>query len=197
MTIFNYIDNYGIYDFNEKPFNEVDATIFSFLSYINFDGLISKEKVRLNTLSRQCFSQYKSSNQRNIIAEKDALKIFNYIRDTKRYRDCYLFNYVYEVDSESQFCAVTIEYKKNHIYVSYEGTDQMISGWHENFLLGYSYPTKAHSKAISYLNTNYTFTSYHIIIGGHSKGEQMPILLYGQELLKYIIWMVQDYYQVL
>ena len=33
MNVYNYIDDYGIYSFKEKKFNEVDAIIFSFLSY--------------------------------------------------------------------------------------------------------------------------------------------------------------------
>ena len=33
MNIYDYIDNIGIYSFEEKEFNEVDAAVFSFVAY--------------------------------------------------------------------------------------------------------------------------------------------------------------------
>ena len=39
MTLFEYIDRYGDYTFDEKNINEVDNVIFSFLSYINFHNI--------------------------------------------------------------------------------------------------------------------------------------------------------------
>ena len=44
MNVYNYIDDYGIYSFKEKKFNEVDAIIFSFLSYANFDEIMKEDK---------------------------------------------------------------------------------------------------------------------------------------------------------
>ena len=50
MTILDYIKKYGDYTFLEKEFNEVDNVIFSVLTYVNFDSIISKNKKLKKTL---------------------------------------------------------------------------------------------------------------------------------------------------
>ena len=174
MNIFNYIDNYGIYSFEEMEFNDVDAAIFSFLSYINYNDLLDNKRLSISTLGRLCGSSYLEVDK-SIIAERDALKILHYLMDSKRYKNCLLFNNVYESDDESQFSVVSIMYMKNKIYVSYEGTDELLSGWYENFLLSYLYPTKSHLKAIKYLN-RYMLSNYQLIVGGHSKGGNLALV---------------------
>ena len=41
MNIFDYIDKYGNYSFNEKEFNDIDNLIFSSLIYIDLDKYVS------------------------------------------------------------------------------------------------------------------------------------------------------------
>lgn len=175
MNIYNYIDEMGIYTFEEKPFNEVDNVLFSFLSYADYNEIVDKNKISIKDVGRIHFGLHKK-NEKNIIAVKEANKLLNYIKDTNRYKNCILFNNVYEIDKESQFSAISIEYQKNKVYVSYEGTNQMISGWRENITLGYEYPTTSHKKAIKYLDKNYTFSNKSIIVGGHSKGGNLALV---------------------
>ena len=174
MTLFEYIDKYGDYSFDDKDINEVDNMIFSFLSYVNLQNIELPGKETLENVGEKVFS-IDRRGKRSIIAEKDALRLLKAIMKKKRYKDCLLFNYVYEVDDDSQFSAITIEYLKNHIYVSFEGTDEMISSWYEDFLLSYQYPTKSHIKAIEYLK-KYTLSKYSIILGGHSKGGNIALV---------------------
>ena len=175
MTLYEYIDNYGIYSFDEKPFNEVDNVLFSFLSYVDYGNIVEKDKIKLKDVGRMHFGLHKKE-EKNIIAVRDATNLLNYIKDTKRYRDCFLFHYVYDVNRDYQFSAISIEYQKNCVYVSFEGTNQMISGWKENFILAYSYPTFSHKKAVEYLNHFYSFSNKSLIIGGHSKGGNLALV---------------------
>lgn len=175
MNLYEYIDNYGIYSFNEKPFNEVDSVMFSFLSYVNYDNIFQKDKIRLKDVGRIHFGLHKK-NEKNILAVREATKLLNYMKDTKRYGNCYLYHYIYDANDEYQFSAISIEYLKNYVYISYEGTDQMISGWKEDFLLSINYPTRTHMKAIEYLNHFYSFSSKKLIIGGHSKGGNLALV---------------------
>ena len=175
MTIYEYMDNYGVYTFDEKPFNEVDSVIFSFLSYVDFGHIVEKGRLLLKDVGRMHLGLHKK-DERNIIAVREATKILNYMKDTNRYRNCYLFNYVYEANHDIQFSAISIEYKRGHVYVSYEGTDQMISGWKENLILSYSFPTQTHMKAIEYLNKHYTLGFSKLIVGGHSKGGNLALV---------------------
>lgn len=174
MTLFEYIDKYGDYSFEEKEINEVDNMIFSFLSYVNLQNIELSEKETLESVSKKVFS-IDRRGKKSIIAEKDALRLLKAIMNKKRYKDCLLFNYIYEVDDDSQFSVITIEYLKNHIYISFEGTDEMISSWYEDFLLSYQYPTKSHVKAVEYLK-RYTLSKYSIILGGHSKGGNIALV---------------------
>lgn len=174
MTLFEYIDKYGDYSFEDKEINEVDNMIFSFLSYVNLQNIELSEKETLESVSKKVFS-IDRRGKKSIIAEKDALRLLKAIMNKKRYKDCLLFNYIYEVDDDSQFSVITIEYLKNHIYISFEGTDEMISSWYEDFLLSYQYPTKSHVKAVEYLK-RYTLSKYSIILGGHSKGGNIALV---------------------
>ena len=174
MTLFEYIDKYGDYSFEDKEINEVDNMIFSFLSYVNLQNIELSEKETLESVSKKVFSIYRIG-KKSIIAEKDALRLLKAIMNKKRYKDCLLFNYIYEVDDDSQFSVITIEYLKNHIYISFEGSDEMISSWYEDFLLSYQYPTKSHVKAVEYLK-RYTLSKYSIILGGHSKGGNIALV---------------------
>ena len=174
MTLFEYIDKYGDYSFEEKEINEVDNMIFSFLSYVNLQNIELSEKETLESVSKKVFS-IDRRGKKSIIAEKDALRLLKAIMNKKRYKDCLLFNYIYEVDDDSQFSVITIEYLKDHIYISFEGTDEMISSWYEDFLLSYQYPTKSHVKAVEYLK-RYTLSKYSIILGGHSKGGNIALV---------------------
>ncbi len=175
MTIYDYMDQYGVYSFYEKPFNEVDAMLFSFISYVDFGSILDNKKLFLKDVGRIKFGFHKK-NTNNVIAVREATKILYYMKDIKRYRDCILYNYVYEANNDYQFCALSIEYMRGNTFVSYEGTDEMISGWKENLLLSYSFPTITHKKAIDYLNHYYLFSFKKLIIGGHSKGGNLALV---------------------
>lgn len=174
MTIFEYIKNYSNYTFQEKKINEIDKLIFSFLSYINLQNIELNYKNTLKEIYEK-IEKEKKILSKNIIAERDALKILKEIVKTKRYQNCLIYNYVYEADDEYQFSAITIEYMPKKIYISFEGTDEKISSWYEDFLLSYQPSTKSHVKAIKYLK-NYTFTRNNLIIGGHSKGGNIALV---------------------
>ena len=175
MNIYSYMDTYGTYTFDEKPFNEVDSVIFSFLSYADLSNIVENKKISIKDVGRMHLGLHKK-NEKNITAVREATKMLNYMKDTNRYRNCLLFRYVYEANQDIQFCALSIEYQKNRVYVSYEGTNQMISGWKENLLLSYSFPTETHRKAIEYLNHYYSFSLKKIIVGGHSKGGNLALV---------------------
>lgn len=175
MDIYNYIDSYGMKTFEEYPFNEVDAVLFSFLSYADYEDIVEKEKIIIKDVGRMHLGLH-NKKERNIIAVRDATNLLMYIKDTKRYQNCYLYNYVYDISNDVQFSVISIEYQKNKVYVSYEGTNALISGWKENFVLSYAYPTESHKKAIEYLNKNYTFSNKQLIIGGHSKGGNLALV---------------------
>lgn len=176
MNIYDYIDNYGMYSFEEKEINEVDKMIFAFLSYADYTGVFEeKRKLTINEISRMLVLKYKEKDN-NIVAVRESNKLLRYIKDVKRYKDCIISNYVYIGNKDLQFGALTIEYTKNDLYVSFEGTDQLFSSWKEDFVLSYEFPTASHKLAIKYLNKHLTFTKKRVIVGGHSKGGNLALV---------------------
>lgn len=176
MTVYEYIDNYGIYSFEEKELNEVDSIIFAMLSYADYTGIFDeKNKLTINEIGRIHIGIHKEKDK-NIIAVREANKLIKYLKDVKRYKNCIISNYEYIGNKEIQFGAMTIEYMKNHLYVSFEGTDELMSSWKEDFVFGYKFPTESHKLAIKYLNKHFTFTTKKLIVGGHSKGGNLALV---------------------
>ena len=139
MNLFSFIDKYGGFTFEEEDFTEVDNVILSMLSYLNLDGIVSNNKIKsrkLRDVGEEFFLNYDKKEKR-LISIKNAIKILKNIKDTKRYGDLLLYNYVYKSNGESQFGALSIDINKNLVFVSFEGTDQLISGWREDFMLTY------------------------------------------------------------
>ena len=188
MNLNRFIDKYGYYSFDEVPFTEVDNVIFSALSYLNFDGLVSKNSRGARKLKDVAndFFKIHSHYKKNIYAVRKATKLFQSIKDTKRYCDLLLYSYAYEAGADEQFSAFTIEINKSLVYVSFEGTDQLVSGWKEDFMFSYMFPTVSQKRAINYINKHFFFKRKHIILGGHSKGGNLAIVagMYANFLVK-------------
>lgn len=122
MTIFDYIKHYGKFSFQEKQFNEVDNVIFSCLAYVDFSGVVSSSnfKRRLEDVATHYFSlKTKKENWQNIDEIRNGIRVLSAIWHTKRYRDVLLFGYFYVGTIESQFCALSLEYLKHHVYVAF------------------------------------------------------------------------------
>lgn len=177
MNIFRYIDKYGNISFLEKEFNDVDNLIFSALIYIDLDKYVSNNNFNKRSIQDVGNDFFKNYNKKKkiVIATKIGIKVLRYIKDTKRYKDLLLYNYSYIGNDKEQFSAITIEINNSLIYVSFEGTDQLISGWKEDFMMSYQFPVLSQKMAIKYIN-KFIFNRHKIIIGGHSKGGNLAVV---------------------
>lgn len=178
MNLFSFIDKYGDYTFDEVSFTEVDNIILSMFSYLDLSGIVSGnnfKKRKLKEVGKEFFEDSDKCIKR-FITLKNAIKVFKNIKNTKRYGDLFLYNFVYKNNGESQFGALCIEINKNLVYVSFEGTDHLIGGWREDFMLSYMFPVLSQRMAINYVNKNFTFGNKRIILGGHSKGGNLALV---------------------
>ena len=177
MNIFRYIDKYGNISFLEKEFNDVDNLIFSALIYIDLDKYVSNNNFNKRSIQDVGNDYLKNYNKKKkiVIATKIGIKVLRYIKDTKRYKDLLLYNYSYIGNDKEQFSAITIEINNSLIYVSFEGTDQLISGWKEDFMMSYQFPVLSQKMAIKYMN-KFIFNRHKIIVGGHSKGGNLAVV---------------------
>lgn len=199
-NIVNYINRYGHLTFDELKFNELDELILGVISYVDFDGILENnkyEKVKLSDAANMLFKKYKMKElMDNMSGVTAAIKIFDYIKNENRYKDLYLYNYAYKCDSNKQFSAVFIDISKSLTYISFEGTDDLVSGWKEDCEMTYNFPIPAQKEAIKYVNRSIPlFTNRRYILGGHSKGGNLACVaaMYINPLLKSRIKRIVSY----
>lgn len=174
-NIIDYTKYYGTKTFEEVPFNDIDALILAKLSYLNFSDVKSFFPNTIEQISKEYF--YVMTNEK-IKGKKNVYKythnLFGCIKNTPRFKNIKIINYERIVDSEKQFGAITFKYN-DWIYISYEGTNEYISGWREDFDLSNKYPVPSQKLAISYLN-DAAKGEKNIYVGGHSKGGNLAVV---------------------
>ena len=175
MNIYDYIKKYGNYSFKEKTFCEIDNLVFSLLVYLDFSEFLvdfgTINEVGIPFLNRY---SYRDMNK-YVPASRDAYKCLKSIVNTKRYKDIVMSDYVYIGNTMMQFSAITFKISKKLIYISFEGTDSLLSGWKENFYLAYQYPTISQKYALKYLRKKVRLFGPRVIVGGHSKGGNLAL----------------------
>lgn len=179
MNVFDYLRYYGKYTFEDRPFNEIDNVIFSVLAYTDFTKIVStdnKNKIRLEDAALEYIRINGNIIYNDILSIRESLKLLIEIKDTPRFKDVLLYNYRYMASRESQFSCLTFEINKRLVYVAFEGTDKLISGWIEDARMSYEYPVTAHKYAIDYINKYFRFSTKKIILGGHSKGGNLALV---------------------
>lgn len=199
MNIIDYIDKYGETSFEEKTITEVDKLIFALLSYVKYDGIVSTmsfTKKTIEEVGRTYFEKYtKKDIKNNIFSIRDAINVLEKIYTKKRYKDLLMYNDVYIGDDSQQFSAVCIELSPRLVFVSFEGTDQLISGWEEDCKMSYKFPVPAQKLAIKYLNKHFTFRDCELIVAGHSKGGNLALVssMYANFIVKNKIREIYSY----
>ena len=182
-TIKDYLKFYKDISFEDVSFNEIDNILFSELSYLTWKDIVNKKKIKLlDAINLYLDKNVIELNNNFLNGIKENIKI---IKDSKRYQDCYLFNFQKEVTDKKQFGAISILFNRN-LYISYEGTDNSISGWKENFEMCYTFPTKAMIDAINYINKINSNKYKNIYVGGHSKGGNLAVVasMYAKKGIK-------------
>ncbi len=174
-NIVDYAKYYGTKTFEEVPFNDIDALILGKLSYLNFSDVKESLPNTIENISKAYFysmTNEKVKNKKNVY--KYTHNLFGCIKNTVRFKDIKMINYERVVDTEKQFGAITFKYN-DWIYISYEGTNEYISGWREDFDLSNRYPVPSQQLAIEYLN-NAAKGEKKIYLGGHSKGGNLAVV---------------------
>lgn len=185
-TIKNYVRYYKDVTFEESPFNDVDNAIFCLLVYLDFKNIVDKE-ITLKEAGKKLFSNldYKLLKNEPLVIRK-AIDNFELLFNGRRYRDIILSNYEKIVDEEKQFCAMTYKLPDGTIYIAYEGTDDSLIGWREDFQMIYKFPIPSQKMAIKYINKVVKFSTKKVMVGGHSKGGNLAMTasMYAKPYIK-------------
>lgn len=174
-NIIEYVRYYRNKSFEEIPFNEVDALIFADLSYLNFDKCIGELPRTITEVATDYFSKMTPEKlKKEAKIYRDSHNLFNTMKSTNRYKDLLITDYQKVVAKEVQFGAITIR-SKDWVYISFEGTNSVISGWKEDCHLSHRYPIPSQLLATDYINRNVKLSDKTIYIGGHSKGANLAV----------------------
>lgn len=169
-TISSYFTKYKDTTFKELPWNDLDYLFCAILAYLPLKSF--SEKKTFNEL----VNNINNGNlyEKNIHMEKTIFLLLNILTNSARYKNMVFYNFVNDVNDNTQFGALTIKVNNMKI-ISFKGSDKSIIGWLENFRLAYSYPTYTQELAINYLNNNIAFKDNNIHIVGHSKGGNLAM----------------------
>ncbi len=174
MNIIGFVKKYGDKTFKEMPFNEVDALIFSELSYINFDLATSHNKFR--PLSRLVIKDKKAFYTGSVDAKYNE-KLVDLMMVSKRYKNLRIGFCSSHVDEKefTQFFALTILFPDKTGFISLRGTDTSLLGWREDFTIMYQDDMPSQDMAAEYVNKVIKHFDGNFYIGGHSKGGNLAI----------------------
>ena len=163
-NLINYVKENKDKTFKEYPFNEIDAAIYTALSYIDFSGIIT-DKMTIK-------EAYDKTQDRFLLKSKDKFKeqnraLFKELASSNRFKDNVITSYKRLVNNYTQFGAITIVVPKHFKFIAFEGTEDELVGWEENFKMAYMYPVPAHEEAITYLKENISKVKGFVITHGH------------------------------
>lgn len=175
--IYTYMKFRGDLDLKNYPLNEVDALIFSELSYIQFETIVPMAGEKGSISLAEAAKKYIPKEGKESIFYARYEKLLEKMAECPRYADLQLSNYVSVTDLEKkqQFSALHIQINPFLTFIAFRGTDETIVGWREDFEMSYKMPVPAQISAVDYVNqtTKGLFQKY--IIGGHSKGGNLAI----------------------
>lgn len=170
--LIEYVKNTKNKTLKDYPFNEIDAACLSMISYVDLRAVLKKPMSLIDT--------YRALNKKFVLKVPDKLvkknkELFKYMASSNRFRNCIIQDYTKIVDEETQFAAMTIIAPHQFKFIAFEGTDDLLVGWEEDFKMFYEFPVKAQKLAVKYLNKHINFYDILVYVGGHSKGGNLAI----------------------
>lgn len=175
MNYFAFINKYGKVSYKDKKETEIDILLFSQLAYLPMDNIDFKNNQKY-TLEEIATNIDRSVFLESLIAQRNALKLLDTIKDLPRFKEIKVTDYSYIMDENSQFGAVTFILPNKKIVIAFQGTDNTIAGWKEDAILSYRYPTTSQELAGSYVEKIISKYKRSIIICGHSKGGNLALV---------------------
>ncbi len=188
-NIVDYIEWRGDLSFDVNPLNEIDALIFSQLSYINFKDIVPKEFVQkknpaltLAAVGRSFFDNKDFENRKNVgsMINPLTIKLLELAAKSVRYGNLVVSGYedIIDYSSEEQYSSITfsrISLNKNWNFIAYRGTDDSILGWKEDCNMVVEDVVPAQKEALAYLKRAAESLKGRLYVGGHSKGGNLAI----------------------
>ncbi len=172
MNCLDYLKKYKDISFKDKEFNEIDASIFSLITYLTFNNKNDSLKKHVDYfLANNDKKTFVKKSYKN----KDLWNMALILSDSKRYKDIEVTDIVSRTTLNEQFKAICYRFD-NSLVIAYEGTDDTLISWEEDMALSYTFPVRAEIDAINYVNRVIKLSDKKVYIVGHSKGGHLALV---------------------
>ena len=179
--MFDYLIWRGDLSFGNAPLCPIDALIFSMLAYMDLRKVVpadpGAEPVRLSDAVEKYFA-LPGSHLPHVTGASNHVKLLRKLSESERFGGLRLFAAKRQVNrSENmQFGAISVLLPGQNLFVAYQGTDDTLVGWKEDFMMSYECPVPAQLSAVNYLNeVGAAYPMRRIFTGGHSKGGNLAV----------------------
>jgi len=175
--IFDYIEWRGDLSFRADPPNEVDALVFSGLSYICYDAAVSSDICACVTLREAACEVLASPDLLSRSQIRNDRELLKAAAESDRFGNCSLTRYVQHIaaEEETQFAAVTFLLDDGSAILAFRGTDDTLTGWKEDFNMSFLESVPAQRMAVDYVESFVRSYPLPIWLAGHSKGGNLAV----------------------
>ena len=178
----DYIRWRGDLPFTVSPPNEVDAVIFSTLSYSPFRGRTvshPEEAIPFSEAVEEFFSYPEPPNY--IRAQRD-LDLLKAAGESVRFGNTRITEYrpKFIKEQDTQFAGVTFLLDDGSLFVTFRGTDNTLVGWKEDLSMSFRSVIPSQALAKQYLQDVLMTHSGPVRVSGHSKGGNVAVYAVSQ-----------------
>ena len=178
----DYVRWRGDLPFTVSPPNEVDALIFSTLSYITFRGraeIHPEEEISLHDAAEEFFS---FPEPPDYVRGSGDLDLFKAAGESVRFGTVGVTEYrtKFIEERDTQFAAVTFLLNDGSLFISFRGTDNTLVGWKEDFSMSFRSVIPSQALAKQYLQDVLMTHSGPVRVSGHSKGGNVAVYAVSQ-----------------
>ena len=174
--IFDYLKWRGDLSFSKVGFGEVDAVIFSMLSYVDVSYLSGGGELTVAECAKRFCTE--ESELGLIMPTKQIRRMLFEMAKTRRYGRIAVLDAVSELSEEGgyQFAAVCFQLTSKSLLITFAGTDDTIVGWKEDCCLAFLDEIPAQRMAVEYLlAVAERYPDRKIYLAGHSKGGNLAL----------------------
>lgn len=178
----DYVRWRGDLPFTVSPPNEVDALIFSTLSYITFRGraeIHPDEAISLHDAAEEFFS---FPEPPDYVRGNGDLNLFKAAGESVRFGAVKVTEYrtKFIEERDTQFAAVTFLLNDGSLFISFRGTDNTLVGWKEDFSMSFRSVIPSQALAKQYLQDVLMTHAGPVRVSGHSKGGNVAVYAVAQ-----------------
>lgn len=172
--LFEYLDWRGDLKLTTSPLCVVDTLAFSVISYIRMEEVIPADHEAEPIRFQNAAARYLKSNP----ARTRYVKFLRRMAGCERFGAIRLLGAQSELDAAHgiQFAAFSALLPSQTLLVVFEGTDDTLVGWEEDFRMSYECPVPGQLRALKYLReAAAAHPLHHIVVCGHSKGGNLAM----------------------